>query len=135
MDPRPKSRGGDVLGRVLLVEDSDPLAIALRRVLQTRPFDVVRAVDGMAACEILQPGAHFDVVLSDVTMPRLDGLGLLRWVRANRSDLVSRCLFMTGEPDGAAARAITRTHVHPVLEKPLEHATLFALIEAILEPR
>jgi CheY-like chemotaxis protein len=121
--------------RILLVEDNDLLANALRRVLKRRGGDVVRVVDGAAAREALETGDHFDIVLSDVDMPRLDGLGLLHWIRAHRSDLVRRCIFTTGEPDAVAAREIGRSHVHPVFSKPVDHESLFALIGAIVAVR
>jgi CheY-like chemotaxis protein len=118
--------------RALLVEDSAPLARAIKRALEARGFTVVRAVDGVSARETLEGGGAFDVVVSDVAMPRLDGLGLLRWIREHRSDLVSRCVFMTGDMGAPPGSEIARTHVNPVLPKPVEMESLFALLDRIV---
>jgi CheY-like chemotaxis protein len=117
--------------RILLVEDNEPLAKAMRQVLLRRGHHCVRTADGLEAQELLATGAVFEVVLSDVEMPRLDGLGLLRWIMKNRTELVARCIFLTGRPDGAIAAEIAAAHGAPVLAKPLEAVRLFALIDAI----
>ena len=117
--------------RVLLIEDEDLVAGALQRLLRKRGWEPLWAVDGVAARDALTDGAYFDVVLSDVDMPRLDGLGLLFWIRENRADLVPRCIFMTGTPDSTQAAEIARTHLHPPLTKPLDHAHLFTLMIAV----
>jgi two-component system response regulator HydG len=72
--------------RILLVDD-DPSALdSTRKILELSKFEVVTAGDGQAALDLLrptlgtQPAAHFDLVLSDVRMPRLGGLEFLRAV-------------------------------------------------------
>ncbi|SFK70800.1 ATP-binding protein [Caulobacter sp. UNC279MFTsu5.1] len=71
--PRPK---------ILLVEDNADLRAYVSRVL-AREFDVVVEVDGQAALERLQAGLRPALILSDVMMPRLDGVALVRAIRAN----------------------------------------------------
>ncbi len=116
---------------LLLVEDSDLVARAVVRVLR-RDFEVLRADDGEAAREILAaPGAAFDLILSDVTMPRLDGLGLLRWIQTERPELLRRVLFMTADPLCRAAVEIGQAHEHPILTKPVTRAMIRQLIETI----
>lgn len=72
--------------RILLVDD-DPSALdSTRKILELSKFEVVTASDGQAALDLLRPTlgvsptAHFDLVLSDVRMPRLGGLEFLRAV-------------------------------------------------------
>jgi two-component system response regulator HydG len=72
--------------RILLVDD-DPSALeSTRKILELSKFEVVTASDGQAALDLLRPtlgaspSAHFDLVLSDVRMPRLGGLEFLRAV-------------------------------------------------------
>ncbi len=117
--------------RVLLVEDSDAVAGAIARLLG-RSFEIVRAVDGVAARELLLAGASFDVILSDVDMPRMDGFGFLRWLRLARPDVVDRVIFMTADPDLPAARMIAVKHVHPVLRKPCTRDMLLDAVRAAL---
>jgi two-component system, OmpR family, response regulator MprA len=68
----------------LLVVDDDPaLARTLRRALGIEGYDVECAGDGAEALQRLA-GAHFDAVVLDVSMPRVDGLAVCRSMRARR---------------------------------------------------
>jgi two-component system sensor histidine kinase and response regulator WspE len=66
---------------VLVVDDSLTVREVERRLLENRGYDVVVAVDGMDGWNALQSGA-FDLVVTDVDMPRLDGIELVRRIRA-----------------------------------------------------
>ena len=65
---------------VLVVDDSLTVREVERRLLETRGYDVVVAVDGMDGWNALQ-GGTFDLVVTDVDMPRLDGIELVRRIR------------------------------------------------------
>jgi two-component system chemotaxis response regulator CheY len=63
--------------RALVVDDTKTMRLFLAEVLGEQGFAVVQACDGIQAlCEMQQ--RHFDVVVTDYHMPRLDGLDLLR---------------------------------------------------------
>ncbi|MET8148103.1 SpoIIE family protein phosphatase [Actinoplanes sp. NPDC049668] len=68
-------------GRVLLVDDNADLRDHVARLLRPH-WDVTAAVDGVDALERTR-AEHFDLVLTDVMMPRLDGFGLIKALRAN----------------------------------------------------
>ena len=65
-----------VEGKVLLVDDEPELRRVFRRSLVRSGFQVVEAADGQMALELVRCG-EFDVVISDLCMPKLGGLGLL----------------------------------------------------------
>jgi two-component system chemotaxis sensor kinase CheA len=65
---------------ILLVEDSPLVRIQERRLFENAGYKVVIAVDGLDGYEKLRTG-HFDAVVSDVEMPRLDGLSLTAKIR------------------------------------------------------
>lgn len=89
---------------VLLVDDDDAVREAYSRVLTSAGFDVHPAPDGARALELLQRGG-FDAVVSDISMPGMDGLQLLREVRRRDRDLP--VILMTGRPTlETATRAI-----------------------------
>ena len=68
-------------GRLLVVEDDREIRRSLRRALRMEGYEVATAVDGMAGLE--QLAIHpADAIILDVTMPRLDGLGMARHLRA-----------------------------------------------------
>jgi two-component system sensor histidine kinase and response regulator WspE len=67
--------------RVLVVDDSLTVREVERRLLEASGYDVSLAVDGMEGWNALR-GGRFDLLLTDVDMPRLDGIELVRRVRA-----------------------------------------------------
>ncbi|HEX5202338.1 MAG TPA: SpoIIE family protein phosphatase [Actinoplanes sp.] len=78
--PVPEGPAGD-RGRVLLVDDNADLRDHVARLLRPH-WDVTTAVDGRAALELAR-AQRFDLVLTDVMMPRLDGFGLIAALRAD----------------------------------------------------
>src|SRR5690606_5036613 len=66
--------------RVLVVDDSITVRELERQLLESRGFAVDVAVDGMDGWNAVRSG-HYDLVVSDVDMPRLDGIGFVRHIR------------------------------------------------------
>jgi EAL domain-containing protein (putative c-di-GMP-specific phosphodiesterase class I) len=89
--PSPSGRG-----RVLVVDDEELLVRALVRTLSAAGYEVSTAVDGRRAAELIADTA-FDVVVSDIDMPRMNGIQLLQTVR--QRDLDVPVVLMTGNPD------------------------------------
>jgi two-component system sensor histidine kinase and response regulator WspE len=68
--------------RVLVVDDSLTVREVERRLLENRGYEVTVAVDGMDGWNALQ-SSHFDLVVTDVDMPRMDGIELVRRIKAS----------------------------------------------------
>ena len=81
---------------VLVVDDDPAVSRSLRRVLESAGYEVTVANNGNAAVETIMHRA-FDVVLSDIQMPGVTGVELLRLVRAD--DLDVPVVLMTGRPN------------------------------------
>jgi DNA-binding NtrC family response regulator len=79
--------------KLLLAEDDEALASLLDEYLQEADYDVTVFRRGDTALEALKHD-HFDLVLSDIVMPGVDGLTLLRYVAENSLDTL--VLLMTG---------------------------------------
>lgn len=74
--------------RILVVEDELLIRLFVSDVLRDSDYDVVEAVNGDEALDILSAGVAVDLVLSDVRMPgSTDGLALLKFVREKLADL------------------------------------------------
>ena len=82
-------------GLVLVVDDELPIARSYARVLSTAGFVVEVATDGREAAAAAR-SRNFDVIISDITMPEMNGLALLRTVREH--DLDVPVILMTGGP-------------------------------------
>jgi EAL domain-containing protein (putative c-di-GMP-specific phosphodiesterase class I)/ActR/RegA family two-component response regulator len=107
--------------RVLLVDDEEPLRRATARLLAAEGYDVSQAADGRAALELLAAG-EFDVVVSDVKMPNMTGLELLRAIR--QRDLELPVILLTGGPTTEAALEAKRYGALHYLTKPLDKQRL-----------
>jgi signal transduction histidine kinase/PAS domain-containing protein len=103
--------------RALLVDDEEEIAESLADFLQYEGFACDIATDGGQAKARLAGGAY-DLVVSDLRMPGIDGPQLHAWVAATRPDLVERMAFATGDTLGAHAARFLAEVRRPVLEKP-----------------
>ena len=82
-------------GNILFVEDEASVRVIAAKSLRKRGYNVTEAEDGEEALEILEDAdAPFDLLLSDVVMPGLDGPGLLRAGRQHLGD--ARIVFISG---------------------------------------
>ena len=62
----------------ILVVDDDPLTLSLlTNVLKRMGYETVSTEDGSSALEVLGDDSHFDVILSDIRMPKMDGFHLM----------------------------------------------------------
>ena len=122
---RPRARKGTT-GRVLVVDDERIVARVLARVLQSAGHVVETCFDGAAALAQLGK-TEFDVVLSDISMPGLDGIELLRAVRARDLDLP--VVLITGAPSMNSAINAVEYGALRYLQKPVESAVLCQTIE------
>ncbi|HEY3666039.1 MAG TPA: EAL domain-containing response regulator [Polyangiaceae bacterium] len=122
----PETPATTTAARVLLVDDDSAVRNALRRVLERRGYDVVTASSGVEALERLAAGG-FDVLISDVRMPGMTGLGLLRAVRGYDLDLP--VILVTGNPDLASAAEAVEHGAFHYLIKPVESERLGQVLE------
>jgi DNA-binding response OmpR family regulator len=89
----------------LLVDDDPLIRFCVETFIQTAGHRVTTAVDGLHAVEILGRNL-FDVVISDIRMPRLDGWGVFQHVRLTPSSRTTEVILMTAYatvPDSIAA--------------------------------
>ncbi|GAC1536158.1 MAG: hypothetical protein NVS2B9_01780 [Myxococcales bacterium] len=121
----PPGAGSD-RGSVLLVDDEPLLLRAYKRLLEARGFEVHTAQDGEAAARMLAV-MRFGAVLSDISMPGMDGLALLREVR--KRDLDVPVVLMTGSPALETAMDALDNGALRYLVKPIDEAKLLEVLE------
>ncbi len=88
--------------KVLVVEDEAALGAAVAESLQDDGFVVERASDGLEALERMRE-QHFDLIICDLKMPRLDGSQFYRELETAQPDAVRRVMFVTGDVAGTDA--------------------------------
>ncbi len=106
---------------VMIVED-DPSTRRLYRFLLTNSgYTVVEAEDGIAALEHLQKTA-VDVIITDMNMPRMGGIDMVRALRQSHSDVYVIMVTAFGTPD--TEKNAYRAGVNEYLTKPFEFEEL-----------
>jgi len=84
---------------ILTVDDSRTMREMLRRALEESGFIVVQAEDGVHGLEVLEGMARPDVIITDVNMPRMDGLTFIEEVRSIQANRVIPILVLSTESD------------------------------------
>ena len=116
---------------VLVVDDEVDLAESLADILALEGVDVSVAAGGRQARALLTQRS-FDVILSDLRMPDLDGPALFAWIEAQRPEMSRRIGFVTGDTLSAAAvRFLARTGC-PFAEKPFTRESIGQLVAEIV---
>jgi two-component system NtrC family sensor kinase len=106
--------------RVLVVDDEEPIRMALERFLTTAGHQVVTVSSGSEAIWRAEGDEVFDAVLLDMRMPDVSGQQIFQRWSADRPDLASRVVFLTGDIVSADLQAFLVATGRPYLPKPFE---------------
>lgn len=83
------------MSRILVAEDSSTQGVLIRGILEEADFEVDLVEDGKLALKNLEGGGRYDLVLTDMVMPEMDGLQLVRAIRAHHAG--TPVILMTGK--------------------------------------
>jgi DNA-binding NtrC family response regulator len=115
---------------ILVVDDSLGIRQIVARALTDARYVVLEAEDGALALEILEHrGFDIDLVLTDIKMPRLDGIELGRRIAARKWQVP--VLYMTGGPGDAVVDGAGDA-VAPLLRKPFSMDTMIGIVDRVL---
>lgn len=116
---------------ILLTEDDDAVRAFVKRALELDGHQVTAAEDGGMALEILEAGPdRFDLVLSDIMMPVMDGIALALTVARDHPGLP--ILLMTGFADQRERAVYLERLVHDVVAKPFTLAEIRLAVASAL---
>jgi two-component system NtrC family sensor kinase len=119
---------------VLVVDDETALRNALLRYLTRRGIQGQGATDGAEALRLLRQ-RDFDVIISDVRMPGMNGRELLACLRRERPDLATRLVFSTDDTFAPEAAALIQEAAVPTVTKPFDFAALERVIREVVAAR
>lgn len=117
--------------QVLVVDDEAIIAQLIADVLADEGYDVDTAPNGLAALERMTL-RRYDLILSDLRMPELDGLGLYREIEQRHPELLRRFVFITGTSEHADYQTFIYDAKVPVLTKPFDMLHLQRVAREIL---
>jgi type IV pilus assembly protein PilB len=117
--------------RILVVDDDEALREVLRDILQSENYEVDLAGDGEEALRRLTRNRP-DLVITDLNMPTMDGLGLLRRIRADLSTCQLPVIFLTVGGDAEVEARALDSGADDYVSKPLQRAPLLGRIRRAL---
>ena len=119
-------------GRVLLVEDEDSVRAFAIRALTSRGYTVVEADSGESALAVMETQTEpFDLILSDVVMPEMDGPTLLRELR--KRGVKTKVVFVSGYAEDAFEKNLEGQTDFAFLPKPFSLKQLVEKVKDVME--
>jgi two-component system chemotaxis response regulator CheY len=117
---------------IMIVDDSATMLLSLRSTLEMSGYKVEAATDGQAAFEKLSGGARPDLIITDINMPRMGGLDLIRHVRAMPCFRFTPILTLTTESQTSVRDEGRKLGATGWLVKPVAGPALVGVIKQVL---
>src|SRR5229473_1886259 len=119
--------------RILVVDDEETIREVVSSMLGSGHYQCKQAASAFEALALLDSGEEFELMLSDLLMPDLDGIGLLERTKEKYPDMP--VVMVTAVHDISVALAAIRNGAYDYLLKPFEREQLMATVRRALENR
>jgi PAS domain S-box-containing protein len=129
--PRPAEGPGH---RILIIDDEPGVAEFLADVLEYEGHQVALSVTGEETLRLLE-SQSFDIILSDIRMPEIDGPALYRILSERWPELVSVLAFITGDTLSSRVKEFLESSGRPFVEKPITPAEVRELVARVAAGR
>jgi DNA-binding NtrC family response regulator len=113
-------------GRILVVNDEEPIREIVSCMLASAGHYCRTAADGIEALTVLDSGEEFDLLLSNLVMPNLDGLGLLERIQGRFPNMLF--ILESACKDFSVFGAALRNGAYDYLQEPFEREQLLFLV-------
>ena len=120
------------LDRILVVDDEESVRDVLHQGLTKFGYRVALAKSGEEALRTFKPGL-FDIVITDLKMPKMDGLDLIRMIR--QKDPEAACFLITAYPTLQSAAETLSQGVHDYIIKPFLLGDIHLRIYRVMEKK
>lgn len=120
--------------RILVVDDDPLVTLLIMDTLNVEGYEIDSAENGVAALEKIRH-SRFDLILSDLHMPHLDGVGLYRALTEGTECPPTKFIFLTGSTGASELHRFLKESGLPVLRKPFNLAELQQAVRKALQSR
>ena len=117
--------------RIMTVDDSISIREVVALTLRDAGYEVIQAVDGRDALELLAKES-VDMLITDLNMPNLDGIGLIRSVRQDRANRFIPIIMLTTEPHDTRKQEGKAAGASGWLVKPFKPEQLLGVVRMVL---
>jgi two-component system chemotaxis response regulator CheY len=119
--------------RVLVVEDSATMRGFVTAALESGgPFSVTQAESGFQALKVL-PRAHYDLIITDINMPDINGLELVRFIRDSEQHKQTPLIIISTDGREADRDRGMRLGANAYLTKPFQPEQLLETVRSLLK--
>jgi two-component system chemotaxis response regulator CheY len=126
----PASEEAVMAKRILTIDDSKTIRDMLRLTLLDAGFEVLQAVDGQDGIDVLAK-EPVDIVITDINMPKMDGYGVIRHMRANAAHKSTPVLVLTTESEVEKRNLAREAGATGWMVKPFDPDRLIATINKV----
>lgn len=133
IEPEVSAESAQVNSHAILIVDDEPeITEMLDEILTPEGHRIDRAVSGHEALRRIAED-DYDLILSDLKMPDLDGPGLYRRLEQSHPQLLERIIFITGDTLGMGTRTFLKQTGCPLIEKPFAPSEVIQVVRQVLE--
>ncbi|MCU1269308.1 MAG: response regulator receiver modulated metal dependent phosphohydrolase [Acidobacteriaceae bacterium] len=119
--------------RILIVDDEEPIRDLVSAMLSSANYVCTQTESGKEALSLLSSGSQFELMLSDLMMPGMDGIALLEAAKERFPDMP--VIMVTAVTDVSVALGALRNGAYDYLLKPFERDQLLATVRRAMENR
>lgn len=118
------------MAKILITDDERSIRNALKEILEYEQYEIDLAEDGQEALEMFEK-SEYDLILSDIKMPKMDGIELLEKIKAIQPD--QAFILITGHGDVETAVAAIKNGAYDFIQKPLDLNRLLVTVKNALD--
>jgi two-component system chemotaxis response regulator CheY len=117
--------------KILIVDDSAAVRQSISFILSQEGYETIEAIDGLEALKALESGSELDLMITDVNMPNLDGIGLIRRTRELPKYKFIPILVLTTESQGSKMNEGKEAGATGWIVKPFNAEKLLGIVKKV----
>jgi len=119
--------------KILIVDDSAAIRQSISFILKQEGYETTEACDGLEGLAALEAAAAFDLIITDVNMPNLDGIGFIRRTREMPTYKFTPILVLTTESQGSKMNEGKEAGATGWIVKPFNADKLLGIVKKVAE--